>query len=302
MPARVALGVVGVVFVGLFYRWFRQQYVCSITALEDWGHAFAVPFLSAYLVYREREGVLRTPVATFWPGLLPLVLGVMCYLFFVVGVPNHLGQGLALMLALSGVILLTLGVRQFRFYVLPLLFFIFAITLPQQVMEMITFRLKLIASDGAALVLGVVSLGGSLFEVEAAGNIITVAGHPLNVADQCSGMRMVIAFAALAAAVAVLSCKLWWQRSALILIAVPVAVVMNVFRVAILGLATLIDPNLASGDAHKVIGTLLLIPTLFLFLGLRGLMDKMITTDDDVTPVKNAKSAGAPGSNGGSET
>lgn len=274
--ARWAIAVIALAFVALYYPWFYKQGQFSAGAMEDWGHSFAMPFLCGYLAWRERARILATPVTTFWPGILPLVLGVMCYFFFVVGVSNHLGQGLGVLLSLSGVLMLTLGPAMFRFMFLPVAFLGLGITLPQQVMEMLTFKLKLIASEGAGIMLQVVSLGGSLFDVESKGNIITIEGHDLNVADQCSGMRMVIAFAALSAAVAVLGCREWWQRVVMVSLATPVAVAMNVIRVALLGLATLVDKDLASGDAHKIIGVVLMIPTLFLFMGMTGLLERAV--------------------------
>jgi exosortase len=126
----------------------------------------------------------------------------------------------------------------------------------------------LLASQGAWLILTLLSpfLG---YEVLVGGNnleIITATQRiPLNVAEQCSGMRMVVAFLALALAFALVFCPRWWERIAMFLMAVPVAIIMNVVRVAALGLASLIDPSLASGQAHMLIGTLLLIPALGLY-------------------------------------
>ena len=37
--------------------------------MEDWGHAFVIPFISGYMVWQQREKVLRIPATTFWPGL-----------------------------------------------------------------------------------------------------------------------------------------------------------------------------------------------------------------------------------------
>jgi exosortase/archaeosortase family protein len=45
-----------------------------------------------------------------------------------------------------------------------------------------------------------------------------------------------------------------------------VALVLNIARVSVLGLLTLSDPELSKGGAHKVIGTILLVPGLGLFL------------------------------------
>ncbi len=90
---------------------------------------------------------------------------------------------------------------------------------------------------------------------------------------------MVIAFIALGVAVAFLSCKHWWQRIALILLAVPVALLMNVLRVAVLGVMTLVDPDAAVGEAHTFIGTLLLIPAFAIFMACVWALNRMVVDD-----------------------
>ena len=136
------------------------------------------------------------------------------------------------------------------------------------------------ASDGAWVVLSVIGAAAG-FGVEVDGNILTVIKGdgttvPLNVAEACSGMRMVIAFFALAGSVALLGCDKWWQRFAVLLLAAPVALLMNIVRVAVLGLLSMADQDLAAGDAHTLIGTLLLVPALGLFLGAVWALKKII--------------------------
>ncbi|GDY00210.1 hypothetical protein LBMAG48_26130 [Phycisphaerae bacterium] len=267
----VTLGTLFVAFVGLYFRWFSKQAEFSWDRLDDWGHAFVVPIIAGAMVYTQRDrlnGIIAKP---FWPGLLPLALGIMCYFFFIVGVPNHMLQGLAMILCLSGVILLVLGKDVFRIAFLPLLYLLFGITISEQVMIRVTFQLQLLATQGAWLLLKVISLPGNWFMVDASGNLLEIfyKGRtiPLNVAEACSGMRMVIAFIALAGAIAVFGVKHWWQRIAVLLLAVPVALFMNIIRVAVLGLLSIGDVNLAAGNIHMLIGTLLLVPGMFLFLG-----------------------------------
>ena len=60
---------------------------------------------------------------------------------------------------------------------------------------------------------------------------------PLNVAEACSGMHGRGVCGA-AGAVALISARHWWQRVAVLVLALPVAILMNVVRVAILGIAT----------------------------------------------------------------
>src|SRR5215475_6975873 len=98
-------------------------------------------------------------------------------------------------------------------------FLIFGVTIAERVMIEITFQLKLIAAYGAWLAL---SLIGKVvgFTVELQGTSLSIDnGGPtpqdIDVADACSGMRMVIAFVALAAAFALFRCRHWWQRVAL---------------------------------------------------------------------------------------
>ncbi|MFO0831036.1 MAG: exosortase/archaeosortase family protein [Phycisphaerales bacterium] len=287
-PTETSIGIVVLIaLVALFWRWFAKQGQHSIDRMDDWGHAFVVPFFSAYMVWRRREDIARLEARPFWPGLLVSLLGIMCYFFFVVGVPNHMLQGASVVLTIAGVALLVLGARAFEHVFIPIAYLLFGITLAEQVMIRMTFPLQLIATKGAWLILKVISLPGSWFMVESSGNVMELTFHgrtiPLSVAEACSGMRMVIAFVALGAAVAILSCRHWWQRIALFSLAMPVAVFMNILRVAVLGLASLFNANLAAGNAHMIIGTLLLIPGLFLFLSVEWALRRMIA-DEPTAP------------------
>lgn len=281
--AWVRIGLVLAAFCWLFQDWLRAQSLHSWGMKQDWGHSFLMPVLGAYLIWQRRAEVLATPARTFWPGLLPMLLGVVCYFFFIVGVPNHMLQGYSMILTLAGAALLLTGPAMFRLLFIPIAMLVFAVMVSQQVMEKATFPLQLLASKGAWYVLKLVGMPGDWFLVEVSGNTLEVIRkgkvHPLNVAEACSGMRMVIAFLALAATVGLFSCRHWWQRIALLMLAVPVAVLMNVFRVAILGLVTLYDPTLATGDAHMMIGTILLVPSLFLFMGVVWVLNKVLRED-----------------------
>ena len=163
---------------------------------------------------------------------------------------------------------------------LPIAFLVFGVTISQKVMIDITAPLQVIASQGAY---GVLSVIGALsgFTVEISGTVLKLvnsAGReiPLNVAEACAGMRMVVAFFALSGATALLACRFWWQRVALLLVAAPVAIAVNVGRVAVLGLLSLGNQDLAAGQMHMLIGDLLLIPGLFLFLLVVWVLNRLV--------------------------
>ena len=193
-----------------------------------------------------------------------------------------------MVLSLGSLVLLCTGPAMLRYAFLPILYLILMVTIADAIMLQVTFKLQLLASQGSWLMLSLIGEPFGWFSVDLVGNrldIMTSSGeiHPLNVAEACSGMRMVVAFYALAGAVALLGCSQWWQRIALILLAGPVAILMNMVRVTVLGLLTLVDADLASGDAHTIIGTILLVPSLGLFLGVVWMLNRIIGTGKEVT-------------------
>jgi exosortase len=282
----VMAGLLGGAFIGLYFRWFLLQHAHSKAAPEDWGHAYLVPLISGYLLWQRREAIERVRAEAFWPGLCPMLLGIVSYFFLVsTRFPGgHMVQGWALLLTLVGVVLLLTGPRMLGLVFLPIAFLVFGITVSEAVMIRATAELQLLASSGAWVVLSAIGLVSG-FGCDAAGNVLTLttpsgdALPPLNVAEACSGMRMLVAFFALAGATALLSCRFWWQRAALLLLAGPVALVLNIARVAVLGLLTLSDPNLSQGGAHKVIGMILLVPGLGLFLLVVWALNRAVKPD-----------------------
>lgn len=260
----VALVAAGV--VGLFHQVIWKQLAgFSWTLRADWGHAYVIPFIAGAYAWKFRQRILAAPTRVYWPALSVILLGIVCYVYFIRSYSNHMFQGASGILTLAGVVMLLVGPEVFRRLAFPIAYLGFGLTISEMVMLKITFQLKLMASLGSHVLLRTIGIDNDL-----RGNVLYVFDgaetHPLNVAEACSGMRMVVAFVALAVAVAFFSCRQWWQRIMIVLLAVPVAILMNVIRVTVLAGLTLVNPNLSVGDAHMFIGVLLLIPALGLFL------------------------------------
>ncbi|TVQ75316.1 MAG: exosortase/archaeosortase family protein [Phycisphaeraceae bacterium] len=271
-----------VAFFLLFFRWhFRQMGPSgfSVRYPEDWGHAYLVPVISTAFAWKHRAAIFGTRLTRFWPGLAMLCGGIVIYSFFLFGFPNHMFQGFASLLALAGVVLFVGGPKFLGLLAFPIAYLALGVTVSDQVMNGLTFQLKIMASQASAVVLSIVGIDNTV-----AGNMLTIftrSGEeiPLNVAEACSGMRMVIAFIALAVAVAFFGLRYWWQRIAVICLAIPVALGMNVARVVVLAIASMYDPELARGEAHTLIGTLLLVPSFFLFMGVVWVLGRIVKDD-----------------------
>lgn len=276
-----------------FNFFFSQQARTAMANSADWGHTLIVPLICGYLLWQNRRAVMDATVAPFWPGLTGVVLGVVSYVFFVVGVPNHLGQGLSMVLCLFGLTSLLLGPRVLRYAFFPVAYMVFAITLPEIWMIKLTFPLQLIASEGSFALLDAAGVNLSL-----KGNVLNVIGSdgvavPLNVAEQCSGMRTLVSFVALGGVVSLVATSAWWKRVLLMSMTVPVAVVLNIFRVAILAYFAQWNPELSRGEAHTLIGMLLLIPGFFAYLAMVWALNKSVPEEEERPLPPLAACAGA---------
>jgi len=196
-------------------------------------------------------------------------------------------QGYSMILSLLGVVLFLLGPRALAILWFPIVYLSFGIKVADRLWEWIAWKLQLIAANSATVVLKLVGIDA---EVDGSTIVLyqglTKLGN-LNVAEACSGLRMLMAFLALGVAMAFLVERRWWQRLIMCLCTVPIAVGVNVGRVTVLGLLYLVDPEYARGDFHTMIGMFMLVPAALLFLLLGWLLEKIII-EDDTGPSKKA--------------
>jgi exosortase len=255
--------------IALFWPTLHRQHLFSMGAPDDWGHAYLVPLISGYAVWQMRDRLAAMTPRPFWPGLIPLATGVGVYAFFLLSNrSNHMFQGFGMVVTIFGLALLLLGPRMTLPLTFPIAYLLLGLTISEAVMNQVTFALQTVAAKGGNVMLNILG-----YATEIRGNtlsVTTAAGEtvPLNIAEACSGLRMVVAFLALGVAVAYFSCTQWWQRIMLVLLAAPVALATNVVRVASLGVLSVEAPDFAEGESHMLVGTLWLIPCLLVYLGL----------------------------------
>jgi len=279
-PSALKIALLGVAFLALFYNVFWFQHLFS-WGNPDWSHAYIVPLISGWVIWQRREAIREAGVERFWPGLIPLLVGIACYFYFWLGYTNHMFRGFAMALSLFGLVGLLMGPRVLSLTTFPIAYLGFGVTISEMVMNQLTFQLQIIATRGSWLLLNMLGMA-----TERAGNTLTILTDdgreiPLNVAEACSGMRMLVAFVALGAAVAFIACRHWWQRIALLLAAAPIAVLVNILRVAFLGWASVWDQELSRGDAHTLIGVLWLVPAFLMFMGVVWSLKKIVNEPSD---------------------
>jgi exosortase len=265
----VKIGIVSALIVWLFHV---QIYQCVyLWADPSWSHGFLIPLFSLYFLNQRKKEILTLKPR---PSYLGLALLIFCLVLF----PLNLVQfkigyfSQLLVLAVVGSVVLFLGGWQTVKYTwLPIGFLFFAIPLPDRLLKMITIPMRLAAAEMSTAVLNLYPR----LEAIASGVVIDVVYKgvkiepPMDVAEACSGMRLLMAFLALGVAMAYLHYRPFWQRIVLLLSTIPIAILCNIIRVTITGfIYVLISPKYAQGIYHDMLGMAML-PLAF---GLYGLI------------------------------
>lgn len=282
--AMLAGAIAVAVIVGVFWDWFSKQVRYSLSYPSDWGHTLLIPLISGWFVWLRRDRLLATPLKPAWSGLALVVLGVAGYAACSLGpaaLQHHNVRGMTVGTTLFGLVLLVTGWGWMRWLWFPIAYAIaFGQYVSERFISIVTYRLQDISAKGAYLLLSLFGM-----DVDLNGNVLTVhdggAPHMLNVAEACSGMRMLVAFLALGVAMAFVCLPTVWQRVALVAMGVPVAVFVNVLRVASLGVLTMFDAEFAAGEFHHFIGLLWLLPAFLLYLLVLWVLGRLVIQEPE---------------------
>jgi EpsI family protein len=152
---------------------------------------------------------------------------------------------------IAGLVLMLAGAAALRALAFPILLLALAIPLPGFILDAISAPLKVLVSSAVAALLQAMG-----YEVIRSGVVLEVAGHPMLVADACSGMNSLVSLAALTLVYLHLTGPSTKTRIALLLASVaPIAVLANVVRVMLLALiAVNLGDNAANGPLHAIAG------------------------------------------------
>ena len=160
---------------------------------------------------------------------------------------------LSLLLAAAALLVYTRGWGQVRAWWLPLGLLLLCIPLPAVVLSSLALPLQFRASA-----IGAWLLRARNVPVVLSGNVIHLPGRSLFVTEACSGLRSLSALLAIALLVAGLWLRTIPGRAVLLLLAIPVAVLLNAVRVFLTGfLVVFLDPRLGDGFMHLTEGWLI---------------------------------------------
>jgi exosortase len=257
-PVQLSLGLTLQVIVAgtLLYLMFRD--VLVDLALDWWNvdaysHGMLLPPLAAYVAWLSRDKLLAYAARPDTRGLLVVASACILYLLGRLASEFFLTR-MSFVVLLAGVIWTFWGSQRLRVLAFPFVLLAAMIPLPALIYNSLAAPLQLLASDIAAQLAQ--AAGVSVFRD---GNILQLAQLTLGVAEACSGLNSLSALIAGAMLLGYLLCSTATTRTLLILLAVPLAIGVNIFRVA--GTAVLADYNeaFALGFYHTFSGWLVFV-------------------------------------------
>lgn len=193
-----------------------------------WFPPLAVAIIVGVFFYSLRNVTMYQVLSRDrWVGV-GVVVASLAFWLWCSRIDANPGNRMSYIGVLLGVTLLAGGMKLFRWAGPAVVFLVFMFPLPSVIERgglLFLQRLAAAASTWSLQLLGLMATRD--------GNRLIVNGlaEPLEVADACSGLRMLTIFGAMSVAVAMTMDRPWWDRLVVVISAVPIALVTNIIRI-----------------------------------------------------------------------
>jgi exosortase D (VPLPA-CTERM-specific) len=221
-----------IVLAGLPFFWLGLQSLGRAWMTPEYSHGPLIPVISLYLFLRELRLAPRHPAGMARNRIPGLVLILVALTVATIGnlarIPDIVTYGLILWV--GGVMLTVMGWEAGKRHGLPVLHLIFMLPLPQFLYWKLSIFLQLVSSE-----IGVWFVAMAGVPVYLDGNIIDLGVYKLQVAEACSGLRYLFPILSFSYLFAILYKGPLWHKAVLLLLAAPLTVLMNAFRIGMIG-------------------------------------------------------------------
>jgi exosortase D (VPLPA-CTERM-specific) len=214
--------------------WFFGEALIALGASwqrPEYSYGPLVPVITGLMILREMHRRPPLPNAgSRVPGMALLAAGLL------VGLLGNLAQVADLgtygfILALGGFILIAAGTREGLRFWPGWVHLVFMLPLPQFLYLHASTWLQALSSK-----IGVAIIDAMGIPVFLDGNIIDLGTYQLQVAEACSGLNYLFPMLSFGWLVALLYIGPNWHRAVIFLSAIPVTILMNAFRIGVIGI------------------------------------------------------------------
>lgn len=231
---------------------------------DDYSHGFAIVPLAVYILWLKREALHNAPVRGLWSGFLVAAGSLLTYLVAEKAEMQTLAS-FSMIVFLWGTVIFLFGYPIYKACLFPLLILVFMIPVPSQIIAVLTIPLQLTVTKVSVWLASMIGI-----PIYNEGNIINLPHGTFEVTQACSGLRSIMTMLTLGAVLAYLTLRSNLLRGILFILAIPIAIAVNIFRVFILiAVFHFTSIDLSHGTIHTILGLAVFAIAFGLFLLVR---------------------------------
>ncbi len=205
----------------MVFRWIH---------VEEYSHGLFIPFISAFLIWQQKNELAECDFNGSWLGVLLVGFGFLTCMVGELATLYVIIQ-YGILLIIMGIALSFSGVQAFRRLWLPLAILILMIPLPNFLYNNLSAKLQLLSSQ-----LGVSFIRLWDIPVYLEGNVIDLGAMKLQVVEACSGLRYLFPLMVLGFIAAYFYRAPLYKKCIIFLSTLPITVAMNSLRIGIIGI------------------------------------------------------------------
>lgn len=196
---------------------------------EEYSHGYLIPLVAIYLLWQKREILPQYIERGSYFGVFVVFLALLAWLLGELSAIYTIIQ-YAFLIGVFGLAISWIGIRGTLFIWAPIFYLVFMVPLPNFLYFNLSQELQLISSS-----LGVAVIRFFDISVFLEGNVIDLGVYQLQVVEACSGLRYLFPLMSFGFLIAYIYRGPVWQRALIFLSTVPITVLMNSFRIGVIG-------------------------------------------------------------------
>jgi len=210
-------------------QWWKWEYTKPETY---YGYATFVPFIVAFMLWAKRASFAAVAIRPYRPALVSTAFFLVLLVVAAKQEMQAVMSG-AFLLAIASATWALFGTRMLRGpAAFPLLYLWLMAPLPGPLLNDLTINVQGLSTTGAALLLKLLPFGAWK-----EGNLIHMDSYTLNVDVPCSGFKLLLTLLTFSSAFAYLTDTSLGRRWTLFLLSLPLSILVNSIRIAMIGIA-----------------------------------------------------------------
>jgi exosortase len=227
-------------------------------------HGVLVPFLCIYILYDRREKIRAAKVKPIYWAIIPMVPILYCCL--VASRSDMMGPLSYACIILAFLTSLSVGGWEVTKAIWPaLIFFAFALPFGQGYLDTVTVHFQGMSTDMAYELLKLFHVGPPM---RINSTQIILGDYSLYVAAACSGLKLTLSVTAFVVLFMIVGHLRWWANLILVASILPVCILVNGIRIAMIGAVGCFWGDKAASTFHDWSGYLSIVICFFILMKL----------------------------------